>query len=342
MRRDRDGLQVASPRLPDLRRIRQGRGFRYLDAMGRPVRDAAVLARIRALAIPPAWREVWISASARARLQATGRDARGRKQYRYHADWAARRNEAKFERMRAVGEALPRIRRRVEADLARRGLPRRKVLAAIVRLLERSLIRIGCDEYARSNDAYGLATLCGRHVRVAGARLEFRFRGKGGKRRAVAVRDDLAARVVRCCLALPGRELFRYQDRDGAVRRVDAADVNEYLREIAGEELTAKDFRTWGASVLVVLALQGTAAPASASAAKRVAAGAIRFAAEQLGNTPTVCHRYYVHPALLEAWTDGRLPASAGASAASARRFAAAERALLAVLRAPAVPRRAA
>jgi DNA topoisomerase-1 len=336
------GLRYGSDREPGLRRVRRGRGFGYIDAAGRPVTSEAVLARVRALAIPPAWRDVWICASARGHVQATGRDARGRKQYRYHATWSSRRNETKFGRMLAFGEALPRIRRRVAADLARRGLPRRKVLATVVRLLERSLLRIGCDEYARSNDAYVLATLCERHVRVRGTRVQFRFRGKGGKRQAVQVKDGLAARVVRRCLELPGRELFQYRDGAGEVGRVVAADVNDYLREIAGEELSAKDFRTWGASILVLLALKEQPVPASRAAARRVASRAIGFAAEQLGNTPTVCRRYYVHPGVLDAWEAGAFRTAAAAGGSPSARFAAAERALLDLLREPARTRKAA
>jgi DNA topoisomerase-1 len=328
-----EGLRYVSDREPGLRRVRRGRGFRYEDAAGRAVTSPAVLARIRALAIPPAWTQVWICASARGHLQACGRDARGRKQYRYHAAWLAMRNETKFERMLAFGQALPRIRRRVEQDLAQPGLPRRKVLATVVRLLERSLIRVGCDEYARSNDAYGLATLRVRHVSVSGDRLHFRFRGKGGKQRAVAVRDPRAARVVRRCLALPGREVFRYAAPDGAARRIDSGDVNRYLREIAGGDFTAKDFRTWGASLLAVLALQGQPPPPTRAAQERAALRVVRFAAEQLGNTPAVCRRYYVNPRVFAAFADGALAAPVRRAADPAARLASAERALLALLR---------
>jgi DNA topoisomerase-1 len=326
-----DGLRYVSDRQPGLRRVRCGRGFRYEDAGGRRVTSEAVLARVRALAIPPAWNEVWICASPRGHLQASGRDARGRKQYRYHADWLALRSESKFDRMLAFGQALPRIRRCVQADLARPALPRRKVLAALVRLLESSLIRIGCDEYARTNDAYGLATLCSRHVRVAGDRMHFRFRGKGGKPRAVAVRDPRVARVVRRCLALPGREVFQYAAPDGRTRRIDSGDVNRYLREISGGDCTAKDFRTWGASLLAVLALQDRPPPASRAARDRTVARVVRYVAGELGNTPAVCRRHYVNPRVFEAFEAGALPVRRPAEPVA--RLVAAERALLGLLR---------
>jgi DNA topoisomerase-1 len=243
--------------------------------------------------------------------------------------------------MLAFGRALPRIRRRVHEDLSHPELPRRCVLAALVRLLESSLIRVGCDEYARSNDAYGLATLRSRHVRVSGDRLQFRFRGKGGRPRAVAVRDPRVARVVRRCLALPGREVFQYAARDGGTRRIDSGDVNRYLREISGGDFTAKDFRTWGASLLAVLALQGEPAPASRAARERVVKRVLRFAAQQLGNTPAVCRRYYVNPRVFDAFERGELP-PAPRSAEPVARLVAAERALLALLRAGGRARRAA
>jgi DNA topoisomerase I len=301
----RAGLTYVTEGRPGIIRRRVGRGFVYLDAEGRRIRDRQTRARIRALAIPPAWREVWICASPHGHIQAIGRDARGRKQYRYHARWRETRDEAKYERMLAFARALPRIRARVRADLARPGLPRAKVLATVVRLLETTLIRIGNEEYARANGSFGLTTLRARHVAVRGTSVRFHFRGKGGKEHVVDVRDPRLARIVRRCQELPGQELFQYVDADGKRQSVDSADVNDYLREIAGEEFTAKDFRTWAGTVLAALALAAMPGFASAREARRSVTRAIESVAARLGNTPAISRRCYVHPAVIDAYLHG-------------------------------------
>jgi DNA topoisomerase I len=298
-------LRYVSDARPGLQRIRHRRSFRYIGTDGEPVSDLATLRRIRSLAIPPAWTEVWICPVAHGHIQAVGRDARGRKQYRYHARWRAVRDEAKFDRVIQFGCALPAIRERVEKDLALPGLPREKVLASVVRLLETSLIRIGNVEYARENRSYGLTTLRTRHVTVEGARLRFEFRGKGGKRHTVDVSDRRLAAVVRRCQDLPGHELFQYLDEDGQRQAIDSADVNDYVREIAGEEFTAKDFRTWGGTVLAALALAAPD-PEESDAKRRLTAAVVAVAA-RLGNTPTICRKCYIHPDVVAAHVDGSL-----------------------------------
>ncbi|RIL06325.1 MAG: DNA topoisomerase I [Proteobacteria bacterium] len=330
------GLRYVDTATPGIRRVRSGRGFRYADAAGQSVRDAATLARIRALAIPPAWTEVWICPLANGHVQATGRDARGRKQYRYHAAWGAIRNETKFGRMVEFARALPRIRARVEADLARPGLPREKVLAAVVRLLERSLIRVGCDEYARANDAYGLASMCDEHVRIAGAELRFRFRGKGGREHGIVVRDRRLAGIVRRCRDLPGQDLFQYVDDAGAPQCIGSGDVNAYLREVAGADFTAKDFRTWGATLLAAVELAREAPAASARARARAVGAMLRSVSERLGNTAAVCRKYYVNPCVVEAYEAGALHGRMDAEVAPGHASEAlerAEQALVALLR---------
>jgi DNA topoisomerase-1 len=259
------GLRHVADAKPGIRRRRRGKGFSYLDPAGQPLRDPRERRRIEGLAVPPAWTEVWICPLANGHLQATGRDARGRKQYRYHPDWRAVRDETKFGRMVAFGEALPRLRARLDRDLALPGLPREKVLAAVVKLLETTLIRVGNEEYARENDSFGLTTMRSRHVDIAGATLRFRFRGKSGKEHEVAISDRRLARVVRACRELPGHELFQYLDESGERQAVDSADVNEYLRDVTGEDFTAKDFRTWGGTVLALEALRdgGAVRPAA-------------------------------------------------------------------------------
>ena len=299
------GLTYVIEGRPGLRRRHVGRGFVYVDAEGRRVRDRATLARIRALAIPPAWRDVWICASPQGHIQAVGRDARARKQYRYHARWREMRDDTKYERMLAFARTLPPIRARVRADLARSGLPREKVLATVVRLLETTLIRVGNEEYARANGSFGLTTLRARHVAVRGAMLRFHFRGKGGKEHAVDVRDPRLARIVRRCQDLPGQELFQYVDDEGQRQTIDSADVNAYLREIAGEEFTAKDFRTWAGTVLAALALAEVASFTTPREARRNITRAVESVASRLGNTPAISRRCYVHPAVIEAYMDG-------------------------------------
>jgi DNA topoisomerase-1 len=267
------------------------------------VKSVATLARIKSLAIPPAWTAVWICTDEHGHLQATGRDARGRKQYRYHAEWRARRDAGKYDRMTAFARALPAIRKRVRADLALPGLPREKVLAALVRLLERTRLRIGNERYAEENDSFGLTTLRNRHARVRGARVELQFRGKGGKAQHAAVDDERVARVVRRCRDLPGQKLFEYLDESGAVQTIDSADVNAYLKEIAGTEISAKDFRTWAGTVIVARTLARREGDIRLS---HVTA-AIRAAAESLGNTPAICRKSYVHPRVMDpaTWANG-------------------------------------
>jgi DNA topoisomerase-1 len=304
------GLRYRLDDRPGIRRVGTPARPRHVGPDGRPVRDAETLARIRSLAIPPGWRDVWISPEADGHLQATGRDERGRKQYRYHPRWRAARDETKYGRMVAFARALPRLRARVAADLARPGLPREKVLAAVVALLESTLIRVGNDEYARTNGSFGLTTLRDRHVAIRGANLRFRFRGKSGVRHEIDLADPRLARVVRRCQELPGQELFAYVDDAGAVRDVTSADVNAYLREAAGAEFTAKDFRTWTGTVLAAMALREYEAFDSEAQAKRHIVRAIESVAERLGNTPSVCRKCYVHPAVLEGYLDGDLRAT--------------------------------
>ena len=301
------GLRYISDDAPGIRRRRRGKGFSYLDARGRPLSDPDELRRIAALAIPPAWTGVWICPQPNGHLQATGRDARGRKQYRYHPSWRAARDETKFGRMIAFGEVLPRLRAQVEQDLALPGLPRDKVLATVVRLLEATLIRVGNQEYARDNQSFGLTTLRNRHVDIEGSTLCFTFRGKSGKEHSVTIADRRLARVVRACRELPGYELFQYLDDAGERQTVSSDDVNEYLRAATGEEFTAKDFRTWGGTVLALSALAafGSADPERDAAGAVV--GAVKLVAEQLGNRPAICRKYYVHPGVIDAFLEGRL-----------------------------------
>ena len=301
------GLRYSSDTQPGIRRRRAGRGFTYLDPDGRTIRDAETISRIKSLAIPPAWTDVWISRWPNGHIQATGRDARGRKQHRYHRRWNEARDESKFDRMVAFAGALPAIRERIGADLARPGLPREKVLAAVVRLLELTLIRVGNEEYARLNKSFGLTTLRDRHADVTGTRVRFRFRGKGGQQHEVGLRDRRLASVVRRCQDLPGQELFQYVDDDGAVVDIASDDVNDYVREIAGGDFTAKDFRTWAGTVLAYRALRALQPADSAADARRNVVAAIRETAGRLGNTPAVAPKSYVHPAVLEAYMDGRV-----------------------------------
>lgn len=293
--------------LPGIRRRRCGRGFTYIDPRGETVRDPAERARFEALAIPPAWTDVWICPFADGHVQATGRDDAGRKQYRYHPDWGAIRDQTKFARLAEFGAALPRLRRRVERDLALEGAPRERVVAAVVRLLERSLIRVGNDEYARDNGSYGLTTLRRRHADVDGDTVRFEFRGKSGKRLEAEVDDPRLAEVVRECQELRGQELFTYLDDDGRRCDVGSGDVNDYLREATGEEFTAKDFRTWAGTVLASLALSEFESFDTQAAAKRNLTRAIEHVAKRLGNTVAVCRKSYIHPAILDAYLDGSL-----------------------------------
>ena len=301
------GLRHVSDARPGITRERAGEGFRYLDPDGRPVSDEATLERIRKLAIPPAWNDVWICPYPNGHIQATGRDARGRKQYRYHARWRSVRDEAKFDRMLGFARALPAIRRHVEQDLKRPGLPREKVLATIVRLLQTTMMRIGNEEYARENKSFGLTTLRDRHVRIDGSEVQFRFRGKSGVMHSVKLDDPRLARIIRGARDLPGQELFQYVDDDGQTRVVDSADVNDYLRAISGEDYTAKDFRTWSGTLLAALALREYEQVDSEAQAKKNVLRAIESVAARLGNTPSICRKCYVHPAVIERYLDGTL-----------------------------------
>jgi DNA topoisomerase-1 len=301
------GLRYFGDDQPGLRRLRQGTGFRYVDAAGTPVRDAATLKRIRHLAIPPAWKSVWISPVANSHLQATGRDARGRKQYRYHADFRAAREQTKYEHLLAFGKALGAIRQRVAADMALPGLPRAKVLAAIVHLLDTTLIRVGGSEYARHNHSFGLTTLENRHVAISEGALRFEFKGKSGRLWQLKIRDRRVARIVKSCQELPGQHLFQYLDEDGKRQSIESADVNTYLREISGSDITAKDFRTFAGTVLAATALSAFPEVQSATEAKANVRAAIDAVAERLGNTPAICRKCYVHPEVLAAYLDGEL-----------------------------------
>jgi DNA topoisomerase-1 len=298
------GLAYVSEAGPGIRRRRAGAGFVYLNGHG-PVRDARTLARIRALVIPPAWRDVWICPRPDGHIQAVGRDARRRKQYRYHARWREVRDETKYTRMLAFARALPRIRARVEADLGRPGLPREKVLATIVRLLETTLVRVGNAEYARANKSYGLTTLRSHHVEVGAGEVRLSFRGKGGREHSAGVRDPRVASIVRHLQDLPGQELFQYVDEAGARRTIGSSDVNAYLREVSGEDFTAKDFRTWAGTVLCALALAETPPAHSARDARRRVTRAVARVAERLGNTPAISRTCYIHPAVLAAYAQG-------------------------------------
>jgi DNA topoisomerase-1 len=301
------GLRYVNDTTPGIRRkMRRGKPV-YLDTRGNETADEKTIARINSLAIPPAWTDVWICPSPRGHIQATGRDAKGRKQYRYHPKWHEVRDETKYARMIAFGMALPGIRKRVERDLARPGMPREKVLATVVRLLETTLIRVGNDEYARTNNSVGLTTMRDKHVRVNGSEVRFSFRGKGGKEHTVGVRDRRLARVVKQSRDIPGYELFQYIDEDGERQTIDSGDVNGYLREIAGEEFTAKDFRTWAGTVLASIALQEFEEVDSEAQAKRNVVQAIERVAERLGNTPAICRKCYIHPAVLDSYLEGTM-----------------------------------
>jgi DNA topoisomerase I len=311
-RRKGRGIRVAALRYscsngPGMRRQRKGHGFCYIRRDGRVVRNSSTLKRIRRLAIPPAWKDVWICGDARGHIQATGRDARGRKQYRYHPEWRVARDRTKFDRMSAFGAVLPRIRARVAADLARPGLRREKVLAVVVRLLQCSLIRVGNEEYARTNRSFGLTTMRDSHVKIGGGIVRFEFRGKSGRRHSVGVDDARLARIVKQCRELPGQELFQYLDNSGARRDITSGDVNEYVREIAGADFTAKDFRTWAGTVMAVTALRDITPPHSAAHAKRNVLRATDVVAGMLGNTRAVCRRSYIHPAIVDAYIDRQM-----------------------------------
>lgn len=282
-------------------------GFDFFDPKGNRVTDEDDIQRIRSLAIPPAYTDVWICPSKTGHLQATGRDAKGRKQYRYHPKWRETADANKYGRVMAFAAALPGLRQRLEADMGKPGLPREKVLATVVKLLETTLIRVGNEEYAKTNKHYGLTTLRNRHVKVEGGRLEFSFQGKSGVDHSIELQNPRLARVVRRCQELPGHDLFQYLDEDGNRHGIDSGDVNAYLQEITGEPFTAKDFRTWSGTVLAAMALQEFESFDSEAAAKKNIVAAIERVAERLGNTPSVCRKCYVHPVILEAYIDGSM-----------------------------------
>jgi DNA topoisomerase I len=310
------GLRYVTDRQPGIRRVRVGSGFRYVTPEGSTVRAAADLQRIRSLAIPPAWRDVWICPLANGHLQATGRDARRRKQYRYHPRWREVRDESKYGRIVEFATALPQLRKRTAADIAGPTLSRRKVLAVVVQLLEKTLIRVGNDEYARDNRSFGLTTMQDGHARVSGSTVRFRFRGKSGKFHDISFNDPRLALIVRRCQELPGRELFQYLDDDGNVQDIGSADVNDYLREVTGREFTAKDFRTWTGTVLAARALHELKEFTSAAQAKRNVLSAVEAVAGILGNTRSVCRKCYIHPAIIDAYMDRTLAQSLSARVA--------------------------
>jgi DNA topoisomerase-1 len=302
------GLTYVSDQRPGIARRRFGNGFSYRHPDGGPVTDEATLDRIRKLAIPPAWTDVWIAPTARGHIQATGRDQKGRKQYRYHERWREVRAENKYDRVIAFGRALPRLRARIEKDLQQPGLHRDKVLAAVIRLMEITLIRIGNEEYARENKSFGLTTFRNRHARVRGSETVFEFRGKSGKVHKTGIRDRRLARIIKACQDLPGQHLFEYLDEDGTLRTVESSDVNAYLHEAMGEDFSAKDFRTWAGTVNAARALAMAPECGSPTEAKRHIATCVKAVAGLLGNTAAVCRSAYIHPLVLKAYEDGALP----------------------------------
>jgi DNA topoisomerase-1 len=331
------GLNYVSDDRPGYTRRANDGEFEYLDTEGKTIGDEQRLLRIKRLAIPPAWTDVWICPSPSGHIQATGRDTRGRKQYRYHDRWRELRDENKFGRLAAFAKALPNIRLRIAKDLKLPGLPRQKVLATVVRLLERTFIRIGNEEYARENKSFGLTTMQDRHVTVKGAQLRFRFRGKSGRQHEVDITDRRIAKIVSKCQELPGQDLFQYVADDGEVRDVTSQDVNEYLREITNENFTAKDFRTWAGTVLAAIALNAQGKFETKKQAKANVKTAICAVAELLGNTPAICRKCYVHPAIIEGYLSGRQIAGLGEAIKTADNInlRAVEEAVLKFLRLP-------
>ena len=301
------GLRHVHDGMPGIVRKRNGKGFVYSNVKGQRIQNYDMIKRISCLAIPPAWKNVWICPLENGHIQATGRDARGRKQYRYHALWRKTRDETKYHAMIKFGQALPRLRRRVRRDLSRQGLPREKILATVTRLLETTLIRVGNEEYVRQNGSYGLTTMRNRHVKVNGKKLVFSFRGKAGKHHVIDLENRKLAGIVRRCRDLPGHELFAYVDQSGLPVDVTSDDVNAYLHEITGQPFTAKDFRTWAGTVLAAQALREFEKFATETEAKRNMLSAIKRVAGMLGNTPAICRRCYVHPIILETYLDGTL-----------------------------------
>jgi DNA topoisomerase-1 len=300
------GLRHADDSRPGYTRKKLARGFAYFDTHGKRIEDEAVIARIDALVIPPAYTKVWICPDSRGHIQATGRDARGRKQYRYHPQWRETRDADKFSRLAAFGRALPRIRARVQRDLARSGIPREKVIAAVVHLLDHTLVRIGSVEYARENQSYGLTTLRKKHVKIQSGEVRFRFAGKSGIEHDVPISNPRVKRIVRKCADLPGHDLFQYLDEDGTRRTVGSADINDYLRDVSGADFTAKDYRTWAGSVFAMAALRQLVCE-NATDAKRHIVATVKEVATLLRNTPAVCRRCYIHPEVIAAFDAGAL-----------------------------------
>lgn len=303
------GLRYVLDTAPGYRRRKAGKHFAYLDANGKRITDAATIERINRLAIPPAYTDVWICPDARGHVQATGRDARGRKQYRYHPLWRSRRDHDKFGHLLEVGRSLPTLRRRLGKDLALTGLPREKVLAIVVSLLAETLIRVGNHEYARTNNSFGLTTLRNRHAKITGGRAIFSFRGKSGQDHTVELDDARLSRLIRRCQQLPGQALFQYLDEDGATHPIGSGDVNDYLRTVTGQDITAKEFRTWGGTLAAMIAFVNTPLPREGGekAIASAQADAVKRVADQLGNTPAVCRSSYIHPAVIAAWRNGSL-----------------------------------
>ncbi len=293
---------------PGLSRVKTEAGFDYLDAKGRPVTNAKIIDRINALAVPPAYADVWICTSSRGHIQATGRDERGRKQYRYHELWSAARAETKFARMAAFGRILPGLRDKVDHDMAKHGLPREKVVATVVRLLETTMIRVGNDQYAKQNKSFGLTTMRSRHLHLHGSEVEFEFKGKSGVEHKTSVHDRRLARVIKSIQELPGQRLFQYVDHDGARHAIDSHDINEYLHAATAEHFTAKDFRTWAGTLAAAKALSSYPAPTTEREAKKTVTLCVKATAGLLGNTPAVCRSAYIHPQVLRAFVDQRLP----------------------------------
>jgi DNA topoisomerase-1 len=330
------GLVYTTDDKPGIRRIGKGKRARFVGPRNKAITSKTELSRIRALVLPPAWTDVWICPNPRGHLQATGRDARGRKQYRYHSKWREVRDDTKYGRMIAFGRALPVIRRRTDADLRRDGVPREKVLAAVVKLLEKTFIRVGNDEYARDNRSFGLTTMRDGHVKVAGSTVRFVFRGKSGVEHALALDDKRLAKIVKQCRDLPGQELFQYRNDNGDVVDVGSADINAYLKDVTGEDFTSKDFRTWAGTVLAAQLLKDFEAVDSEARAKKNVVAAIEQVAKQLGNTRAVCRKCYVHPAVIDAYMDGSMKRTiaqrASRTAKAVGKMTAAEAAVLGLL----------
>jgi DNA topoisomerase I len=336
---DPPGLRYVSDENPGIRRKKAGKGFVYIGPGGKKISEVSVLARLRALAVPPAWTDVWICPAAGGHIQATGRDAKGRKQYCYHVSYREMREGVKYERLLAFANVLPTIRAKVAEHIALRGLPRLKVVATVVHLLETTLIRIGNDDYARQNKSYGLTTLKNRHVAIEGSEIRFRFIGKSGKQWSLKIRDRRIAKIIRACQELPGQELLQYRDENGELRGVTSSDVNAYLGEVAGRDVTAKDFRTWAGTTLTARILREMEKFETAAEAKRNLRAAIASVSLRLGNTPTICRKSYIHPEVLVAYLDGSFFGEvksdlASMSPAAAEDLLPEETALLAMLRA--------